>query len=130
MRAMWPIERSVVPPILRTRSAMRIGHGEDLVGLLVQQQVVVAEVRAAHVPVEVLGLQVEREDVGEHGVHGAGDVLGRLGLEVGRSDQRSLLQAFKMYLVSIYKELGIVKAVPGGEEHQGSFLILTWEVQR
>jgi hypothetical protein len=28
------------------------------------------------------------------------------------------------------KELGTVKVLPGGAEHQGSFLILIWEVQR
>src|SRR5438094_537035 len=33
-----------------------VRHGEELLGLLVEEQVVVPEMRAAHVPVEVLGL--------------------------------------------------------------------------
>ena len=41
---------------------------------------VVAKVRPAHVPVEVLGLQVEREHVRQDGVHRAGDVAGRAAL--------------------------------------------------
>src|SRR5271167_1281394 len=48
----------------------RISHGEDLVGLFVQQQVVIAEVRSAQVPVEVLGLHIERKNVGQDSVHG------------------------------------------------------------
>jgi hypothetical protein len=43
----------------------RIGHGEDLLGLTVQQQVIVLEMRARDVPVEVLGLQIKREDIGQ-----------------------------------------------------------------
>jgi len=31
-----------------------IRHGEDLLGLLVEQQVVIAEMAPAHVPVEIL----------------------------------------------------------------------------
>ena len=65
---MWPIERSVVPPSLRTRSAIGSVDGVELVGLLVEQQVVVAEMRPRDVPVEVLGLQVQREHVGEQQV--------------------------------------------------------------
>ena len=38
-----------------------IGRGENLLGLLVEQQMIVAEMRAADVPVEILGLDVERE---------------------------------------------------------------------
>src|SRR3954452_22067034 len=40
-----------------------IGRREDLVRLFVQQEVIVAKVRAAYVPVEVLRLQVEGERV-------------------------------------------------------------------
>ena len=52
-----------------------VGHGEDLVGLLVEQEMEVAEVRPGHVPVEVLGLKVEREGVGEE----RGERAGRIG---------------------------------------------------
>ena len=61
---MWPIERIVVPPSLRTRSASDVGHREHLVGLLVEQQMVVAVVAAGDVPVEIFRLDVEREGVG------------------------------------------------------------------
>ena len=36
----------------------------QLAGLLVEQKVVVAEMRSAHVPMEILGLQIKREGVG------------------------------------------------------------------
>ena len=62
---MWPMERRVVPPILRDTLGDGVGHGENLVGVLVEQQVVVAKMRAAHVPVEILGRQVERENIGQ-----------------------------------------------------------------
>ena len=54
-----------------------VSHGEDLVGLLVEKQVVVAEVRPAHVPMEVLRLQVERKRVGE------GAVANDVGIDCG-----------------------------------------------
>jgi hypothetical protein len=34
-----------------------------LAGLLVQQQMIVPEVRSGRIPVEILGLQIKREDV-------------------------------------------------------------------
>ena len=52
-----------------------VGGGEDLVGLLVEQQVVVAEMRPADVPVEVLGLEVEREGIGEQAVESSRNLL-------------------------------------------------------
>jgi hypothetical protein len=60
-----------------------VGHGEDLVRLLVQHQVVVAKVRPRHVPVEVLGLQVQREGVGQQGRQATTDVAARFGAERG-----------------------------------------------
>jgi hypothetical protein len=69
----------------------RVGHREQLGRLLVQQQVVVAEMRAADVPVEVLGLQVQREHVGQHRVQRRADVAGGLGRHVrGRGDRCAL----------------------------------------
>src|SRR5882757_6485599 len=44
-----------------------IGRREDLCALLVEKEVVVPEVRARHVPVEVLGLNIEGEHVGQYG---------------------------------------------------------------
>ena len=60
--------------------------GEDLVGLFVQHQVVVAEVRPADVPMEILGLEIEREGVGQQTVQrlrNLGDgLLGKIGRRV------------------------------------------------
>src|SRR5438093_13772618 len=42
-----------------------VGHREDLRRLLVEQQVVIAKVPPADVPVKVLRLQVKRKHVGE-----------------------------------------------------------------
>ena len=61
--AMWPIERMVVPPTLRT-----VGQCRCLDAPARRQQVVAAEMRAADVPVEILGLHIERERVGQQRV--------------------------------------------------------------
>ena len=61
-----------------------VGDGEDLVGLLVEQQMVVAEMRPADMPVEILGLEIEREHVGEQRIEGAGDVAAGVVAEIGR----------------------------------------------
>ena len=45
---------------------------------------IVAEMRPADVPVEILGLEIERENVGQQGVERAGDVLDGVGAEIGR----------------------------------------------
>jgi len=72
-----------------------VGGGEDLVTLLVQHQVVVAEVRAGQVPVEVLGLQVQREHVCQQRSQRAGDVGSGLGTQVGRGTQRGTMASLK-----------------------------------
>src|SRR5262245_34660310 len=43
----------------------RVRHREDLRRLLIEQQVIVAKVAAAHVPVKVLRLYVKRKYVGK-----------------------------------------------------------------
>ena len=43
-----------------------IGHGEQLAGLLIQQRVVVAKMRAAHVPVKILRLEVDGVHIGQY----------------------------------------------------------------
>ena len=70
----WPIERIVVPPILRARSAIIVGGGENLIGLLVEHQMIVAEMRAGHVPVKILGLYIKREHVGEQDAQRTGNI--------------------------------------------------------
>jgi hypothetical protein len=42
-----------------------VGHGKDLRGLLVEQQMIIAKVLPAHVPMKVLRLYIKREDIGE-----------------------------------------------------------------
>ena len=64
-----------------------VGRGEDLVALFVEQEVVIAEVRPRYVPVEVLGLQVQREHVGEQDGERAGDIPRR-----GRSQIRRRIE--------------------------------------
>ena len=49
----------------------RVSHRVDLIGLLVQHDVVVAEMWAAHVPMEVFGFQVQRKNIGQDAVHGS-----------------------------------------------------------
>jgi hypothetical protein len=56
----------------------------QLVALLVEQQVVVAEVRAADVPMEVLGLHIERERVGHECVERGRNLADRFGRQIGR----------------------------------------------
>ena len=45
-----------------------VSHGENLVGMFVEQQVVITEMWAAHVPVEILGFHVQCENIRQHGV--------------------------------------------------------------
>jgi hypothetical protein len=42
-----------------------VGHGEDLVALLVEHEMIVAEMRSTHMPMEILGLEIERKHIGE-----------------------------------------------------------------
>ena len=50
--------RSVVPPILRTRSAMSLWvEAKISLALLIEQQMVVAEALSADMPVEILRLE-------------------------------------------------------------------------
>src|SRR5438477_9481257 len=74
-----------------------IGHCEKLVALFVEQQVVVAEMPAAHVPVEIFRFQVERKHVREDGVHRAGNVFGGRTCEISRCDQSSVASLPKRY---------------------------------
>jgi hypothetical protein len=56
----------------------RIGHRQDLCGLIVEEQVIVAEMRTGHMPMEVLRLQIEGEHIGEQGCHRTGNIPGRV----------------------------------------------------
>jgi hypothetical protein len=42
-----------------------VGHRDHLIGLLIQHQVIVTKVSHRHVPMEVLRLQIKRENIRE-----------------------------------------------------------------
>src|SRR5271165_4214925 len=62
---------------------------------------VIAEVRAAQVPVEVLGLQIKREHVRQDGVHGSRDVPSRISFKVSWGDQWNFLRHFSRFIHNI-----------------------------
>ena len=65
----------------------RISGREDLVAVVVEHAMVVAEVRPRHVPVEVLGLGIEHEGVGHELVDRIGDRLPAVVAEVARGGE-------------------------------------------
>src|SRR3954466_7426608 len=52
--------------------------------------------RTAHVPVKILRFQVERENIREDGVHGAGNIFGGRTGEIGRGCQWSIASLPKL----------------------------------
>jgi len=52
-----------------------VGHREDLFGVFIQQQVVVAELRAFHVPMEILGFHIQAENVSKELPQRGGDLI-------------------------------------------------------
>ena len=59
-----------------------IGHRKDLVGVLIEQEMVVAKVRSAHVPMKVLGLHIKREHIGQQRIESAADVFDGFDAEI------------------------------------------------
>src|SRR5207249_2039630 len=53
-----------------------ICHRKKLIGLLVEEQMIIAKVRTTHVPVKIFRLHIERKDVRENGIHRSADVFG------------------------------------------------------
>ena len=72
--AISPIEWIVLPPILRTRSARSSARGENLRRLVIEQQMIIAEMRPRDVPVEILGLDVKGIGIGQQPVQRPGDL--------------------------------------------------------
>src|SRR5271170_5356422 len=68
-----------------------VRHREDLSTLIIEQQMVIAEMRAAHVPVEILRLEVESEHVGEHLAQLGGNLYDGIAAQVCWGLQNSLL---------------------------------------
>src|SRR6516164_11828633 len=65
-----------------------VGGGEDLLALFVEEEMIVPEVRAGHMPMEIFRLQVEREHVGEQDIERAGNLWHRIGAQIGRRIER------------------------------------------
>jgi hypothetical protein len=76
-----------------------VGHVENLFTLLVEQQVQVAETRTRHMPMEILGLQVKRERIGEQGVEFGRDVAGGVCAEAGGCMQIGFALGFGCFRV-------------------------------
>jgi hypothetical protein len=58
-----------------------VDRRENLFSLIVKEQMVIAKVRAGHVPVEVLGLGVERVRISDDGIYGFNNGLDLLGFK-------------------------------------------------
>ncbi len=63
------------PPNFAHALCYRVSHRVKLIRVFVQQQVAIAKMRAAHMPVKILGFNVECKDIGENGIHCASDVF-------------------------------------------------------
>src|ERR1051326_7328371 len=68
----------------------RIGGGKDLSGLFVEQQMVITKMRTRNVPMEVLGLHVESEQVRKQNRQRAREIPYRVGREARRGGERGL----------------------------------------
>src|SRR6185437_1148970 len=64
-----------------------VGYPENLLGLFVEQQMVVAKVWSAHVPMEVLSLHIKRKDIGQNSIELFRDLTDGLGGQVSRGVQ-------------------------------------------
>src|SRR5438132_4385676 len=93
---MWPIDLDRKSANLSDSLGNWIGHGEKLVALFVEQQVVVAEMLAAHVPVEIFRFQVDRKHVRQDSIHGAGNIFAGRTHQVGRCGQWSITSLPKL----------------------------------
>ena len=66
-----------------------VGHGEKLLGVFIEKQMIIAEVMPAHMPVKIFRFQVQSEHICKDCVHRAGDVLRRFRRKIGSCSQRS-----------------------------------------
>jgi hypothetical protein len=65
----------------------RVGDGENLVPVLIQQQMIVAEVRTRNMPVEVLRFEVEGEHIRQQNIESAGYFPDTLRFQIRQSLQ-------------------------------------------
>jgi hypothetical protein len=66
-----------------------VGHRKDLAGLVIEQEVIVAKMRSAHMPMKVLGLHIETKYIGQQRIEAAGDILDCFGAESAGRCQRN-----------------------------------------
>src|SRR5262245_3434567 len=59
---------------------------------------IVAEMRSAHMPMEILGLEIERKHIGEQRIEGAGNIAARIVAEIGRRLKRRLAALFNVLI--------------------------------
>src|SRR5207253_4146501 len=59
-----------------------IRHGKQLISVIVEQKVIIAEVRSTHMPVKILGFQVQAEDISEERIKRACNVRDGFGINV------------------------------------------------
>jgi hypothetical protein len=50
--------------------------------MIIEKEMIVTEMRSTHMPVKVLGFQVEAENIGEKSVEGSSDFLDSLRIDV------------------------------------------------
>jgi hypothetical protein len=87
-----PLKPSDVPNRMQGRSAdlshplsNRIGGSENLLTLLVEKKMIVAEMRTGYMPMKVLGLDVKGEHVGQDARQGGRDFPDDTGFKPWRS---------------------------------------------
>src|SRR5215467_14844520 len=66
-----------------------VGGRENLLAMVVEEEMIVAEVGTGYMPMEILGLQVKRKHIGEQDIERAGNLRHGVGAQVGRSIERS-----------------------------------------
>jgi hypothetical protein len=59
-----------------------ICHGEELISMIIEKQVIVAEMRPAHMPVKVLCLEVKGKDIRKQAVQRSAYVADGLGVDI------------------------------------------------
>lgn len=80
------VDRARSRPVLLARQRLvcdRVRHSEDLIGLLIQQQVTIAEVLPGHAPMKILRLQAQREDIRQQGRESTADLMHGAWAEIG-----------------------------------------------
>ena len=70
----------------------RVGDGENLIAVFIQQQMIVAEVRTRNMPMDVLRFEVEGKHFCQRNIESAGYFPDILGLQIRRSLQVRCLQ--------------------------------------